>query len=109
MGARLVQAQMDPHTVSSQLWAEQRYQRPQLLLESLVEVEVDKGVVNVGAFGEERGENEALRSHVATAFVENEQEGDNSVRGPGDDEAQTDAEEHLKPERKRKQDHELVL
>lgn len=70
----------------------------ELPLESLVEVEVDEWVVDVGAFGEEGGQHETLRSHVPVLLVENEKEGHDSVGGPGNYKTQTDAEKHLEGE-----------
>lgn len=52
----------------------------------------------MGAFGEEGGENKALRSHVPVLLVENEEEGHDSVRGPGNHETQANAEKHLDEE-----------
>lgn len=89
---------VDPHLVASHLGPEREEEAPQLLLESLVEVEVDEGVVDVGAFGEQGGEDKALGRHEAGLLVENEEEGDDGVRGPSDDEAHADAEKHLEEE-----------
>lgn len=70
-------------SVPSQLWTIGEEQAAQLLLESLVEVEVDERVVDVGAFGKEGWENKTLRSHVPVLLMENEEEGHNCVRRPG--------------------------
>lgn len=89
---------VDAHAIPSQLGPEREEQAAKLPLKSLVEVEVDERVVDVGAFGEEGGENKALRSHVPVPFVENEEEGHNGVRRPGDHKTQADAEKHLEEE-----------
>ncbi len=89
---------VDAHAIPSQLGPEREEQAAQLPLESLVEVEVDERVVDVGAFGEEGGENKTLRSHVPVPFVENEEEGHDGVRRPGDHKTQADAEKHLEEE-----------
>lgn len=86
---------MDAHSISSQPGPESDEQAAELLLESLVEVEVDEGVVDVGAFGEECGEHKAFGSHVPVVFVENEEEGHNGVRSPGNHKTQADAKKHL--------------
>lgn len=70
-------------------------QVPELLLESFVEVEVDEGVVDVGAFGKEGREHKALGGHVPVALVEDEEERHDGVRSPGDHEAEADPEKHL--------------
>lgn len=75
----------------------------ELLPKSLVEVEVDEGVVDVGALGKEGGEHEAPGGHVLVSFVENEEEGHNGIRDAGDHKAHADAEEHL--EENAKEDH----
>lgn len=84
-----------PNSVSPKLRAEGQKKAAQLPLESLVEVEVDERVVDVGAFGKQRGENKALRSHVPVLLVENVEEGHNSIGGPGNHKTQADAEKHL--------------
>lgn len=91
-------ADVDPDSVSLQLGPERDEHAAQLPLESLVEVEVDERVVDVGAFGEEGGENEALGSHVLVLLVENEEEGHDGVRGPGNHKTEADAEKHLEEE-----------
>lgn len=89
---------VDPNSVSSQLVVGWEKQPVELPLESLVEVEVDERVVDVGAFGEEGGKHETLRSHVPVLLVENEKEGHDSVGSPGNYKTQTDAEKHLEGE-----------
>ena len=89
---------VDAHSVSPQPGAERDEQAAQLPLEGLVEVEVDERVVDVGALGEEGGEDEALGGHVPVLLVENEEEGHDGVRGPGDHETQAYAEKHLQEE-----------
>lgn len=99
-GVRGLMAHSDlvPHPVPSQFGAEREEKATELLLESLVEVKVDEGVVDVGAFGEEGGENKPLWSHVPVVLVENEEEGHDSVRGPGNHKTKADAEKHLEEE-----------
>ena len=89
---------VDPHLVHPELRVDGEEQTAQLPLESLVEVEVDEGVVDVGAFGEEGREHEARGRHVPVLLVEDEEEGHHGIRGPGDHEAQADAEKHLEEE-----------
>lgn len=89
---------VDANSVSPELRAQGQKQAAKLPLESLVEVEVDERVVDVGAFGEESGENKALGSHVPMLLVENVEEGHNSIWSPGDDKTQADAEKHLEEE-----------
>lgn len=89
---------VDAHSVSSKLGANGQKQAAQLPLESLVEVEVDERVVDVGAFSEESRENKAPRSHVPVLLVEDVEEGHNSIRGPGNNKTQADAEKHLEEE-----------
>lgn len=86
------------NSVSPELGAEGQKQAAHLSLESLVEVEVDERVVDMGAFGKESGKNKALGSHVSMILVENEEEGHNSIRGPGNHKTQADAEKHLQDE-----------
>lgn len=97
---------VDTDAITSRL-GEKGKQAPQLLLESLVEVEINERVVDVGAFGEERREHEALRSHVPVPFVENEEEGHDGIRRPGNHEAQADAEKHLEEESDKLDTHTL--
>lgn len=87
---------VDPYPIPSQPWPESDKQAAELLLESLVEVEVDEWVVDVGALGEEGWEYKAFRSHVPVFLVENKEEGHNGVRDPGNHKAQADAEKHLR-------------
>lgn len=99
MGQDLVAcADVDTHSISPQLGPDREEQAADLPLKSLVEVEVDEGVVDVGAFGEEGREHKALRSHVVVLLVENEEEGHDSVRGPGNHKTKADAEKHLEEE-----------
>lgn len=86
---------MDADPIDSHFGKERGQQGFELLLEGLVEVEVNKRVVDVGTFGKEGGENKALGSHVVVLLVEYEEEGHNGIRRPGDDKAQTYAEKHL--------------
>lgn len=86
---------VDAYSIPPQLWPKGEKQAAQLPLESLVEVEVDERVVDVGAFGKEGRENKALGSHVPVLLMENEEEGHDSVRRPGNHKAQADAEKHL--------------
>lgn len=86
------------YSISSQRGPEREEQAAKLLLKGLVKVKVDERVVDVGAFGEEGGEDKALGSHVPVLLVENEEEGHNSVRGPGNHKTQADAEKHLEEE-----------
>lgn len=60
-----------------------------------IKVKIDEGVVDVGALGKDGGEHEAPGGHVVVPFVENEEEGHDGIREPGDHEAQADAEKHL--------------
>lgn len=86
---------VDPYSIPSQPWPESDKQAAELLLESLVEVEVYEWVVDVGALGEEGWEYKAFGSHVPGLIVENKEEGHNGVWCPGDHKTQTDAEKHL--------------
>lgn len=95
LGLGLRGAAAGANSVPAQTGPDGEEQAAQLPLERLVEVEVDEGVVDVRAFGEEGRENEALGSHVPRILVEDEEEGHNGVRGPGDHETQADAEKHL--------------
>lgn len=97
-GILVYRGDMDAHSVSSQLGPQMEEQAAKLLLESLVKVEVDERVVDVGAFGEEGGEHETLWSHVLGLLVEDEEEGHDGVRRPGNHKTKADAEKHLKEE-----------
>lgn len=97
-GGLMARRDVDTHPVSSNLLVEWEKQAAQLLLEGFVKVKVNEGVVDVGAFGKERRENETFRSHVPVLLVENEEEGHHSVGGPGNHKTKTDAEEHLEEE-----------
>lgn len=99
--ALVAHGDVDSHSISSQLGAERVEHAAKLLPKSLVKVEVDERVVDMGAFGEEGGENKALRSHVPAIFVENEEEGHDSVWCPGNHKTQADAEKHLEEESNR--------
>lgn len=88
---------VNAHSIPSQHTSQPQGQEQaaELPPEGLVEVEVDERVVDVGAFGEEGGEHEALRSHVQVLLVENEEEGHHRVRRPGRHKTHADPEKHL--------------
>ena len=83
------------HPLALQPGAEGAQQAAQLAPEASVEVEVDEGVVDMGALGEQSGEHKTPWGHVAVVLVEDEEEGDDGVGSPGQDEAEADAQEHL--------------
>lgn len=98
MRGLLARGNVNSNSVSRQFVVGCQEQAAQLLLESFVEVEVDKRVVDVRAFGKKSREDKTLRRHVAGLFVEYEEEGHNCVRRPGNHEPKTDAEKHLEEE-----------
>lgn len=102
MSVLLANGEANAHSVFPALVPEIEEQVAELFLKSLVEVEVDEGVVDVGTLGKEGGEHEASRGHVAVPFVENEEEGHNCIWGPGDHKTQADAEKHLEEDTKKR-------
>lgn len=74
-------------------------QLAELLPKMLVEVEIDEGVVDVGALGKDGREHEAPGGHVLVPF-ENEEQVHDGIREPGDHEAQADAGKHLEEDAK---------
>lgn len=94
----VIRGNADSYSISPKPAAEGVEQTAQLLLKSLVKVEIDKRVVDVGAFGKKGRIDKALRSHVRAVLMENEEKGHYSIGGPGDHKAQTDAKEHLREE-----------
>lgn len=86
---------VESNTVRDQPRPHRRLKATELPSESSVEVKVNEGVVNVGAFGKERRKDEALWCHVPRVFVEDKQEGNNGVGSPGNDETHADAHKHL--------------
>lgn len=104
MGVPLAHGEVNnPHAVFSPPVPEVAEQVVELLLKCLVEVEVDEGVVDVGALGKEGREHKASRGHVLVPFVENEEEGHDRIGRPGDHKTQADAEKHLEKGCKQKQ------
>lgn len=95
MSVLLANGEANAHSVFPPLVPEIEEQMAEFFLKSLVEVEVDEGVIDVGTLGKEGGEHKASGGHVAVPFVENEKEGHNCIRGPGDHKTQADAEKHL--------------
>lgn len=65
---------VNAHAIAPRPRPHRHEQVAELLLERFVEVEVDEGVVDVGAFGKEGREHEALGGHVPVAFVEDKEE-----------------------------------
>lgn len=97
----LANGEADAHSVFPPLVPEIAEQVLELLLKGLVEVEVDEGVVDVGTLGKEGGKHEDSGGHVVFPFVENEEEGHDCIRGPGDHKTQADAEKHLEEDVKK--------
>lgn len=89
---------VNAHAIPPEPRPQRDEQVAKLLLEGLVEVEVDEGVVDVGAFSEEGREHKAFGSHIPVLFVENKEKGHNCVRRPCNHKAQADAEKHLEEE-----------
>lgn len=57
----------------------------------------------MGALGKEVKSHEALGGHVLLVFLENQEEGHDGIREPGEHKAQADEEKHL--EEDAKEDH----
>lgn len=65
--------EVNAHPIGQCPWPHCYKQVAELPFESFVEVKVDNGVVDVGAFGKESREHKALGGHVPVAVVEDKE------------------------------------